>query len=599
VQAFQFRTPKAPKIIRMTASLCVFLTSAAFASSALPNKVKLLCHRTANEDVPENTLESLEEAALLGCNIVELDLRRTLDGKIVVNHDGVLERLTDGVGTVEGSYYDDLKLRDVGGWMGERFTGMRMPLFEEMLRSAREHDLRLVLDIKTGDMGPEVLKMLRREGMLERVQFGGEWDEIKKLYPGAKGTDDSAVWVQPGVTAEQVKTYHRAGKAVIVNFSVNDHELDLGLMKAAVAAGADAINTDFPRLGADAVGRPVERKLSALIAQAGTGSSQARFSAILELSRYRGFSLEPYFASWLLDSDDHVSRAAAVALATARPRTQASVFAVALRSQNSHARANAAWALGALSAQAATLVPLLDDDNPQVLQETLIALGHMPGGVGAEKLLPLFTHKEPEVRAAAAFALASHQPEVAVTAVPAQLRVEMASVMKLWEHYVERGKPKLTEAESEEITGFYRCQVKMVQAISMLRGVDAMQALEEQAFRPGKDFSWSNSTMAAFQLWDRIGQDARSAVQALGAGDIQVADRAEWLLVQGGKEVLPEVRKALGSGDPAVRRRAIRILAWQGDRGSLDMLRVMQKLDSTNAHLATWAIDKIESLLAK
>ena len=59
-------------------------------------RVELLCHRTANKDVPENTLESLEQAALLGCDVVEIDLRRTLDGKIILNHDGFLERLTDG-----------------------------------------------------------------------------------------------------------------------------------------------------------------------------------------------------------------------------------------------------------------------------------------------------------------------------------------------------------------------------------------------------------------------------------------------------------------------------------------------------------------------
>jgi glycerophosphoryl diester phosphodiesterase len=100
----------------------VFTTAHADASA--PGEVKLLCHRTANEDVPENTLESLEQAALLGCDVVEIDLRRTLDGKIVLNHDGVLEHLTDGIGVTENSYYGDLRLRDVGSWMGERFTGL-------------------------------------------------------------------------------------------------------------------------------------------------------------------------------------------------------------------------------------------------------------------------------------------------------------------------------------------------------------------------------------------------------------------------------------------------------------------------------------------
>src|SRR5579875_1858004 len=91
-------------------------------------RVELRCHRTANKDVPENTLESLEQAALLGCDLVEIDLRRTLDGKIVLNHDGFLERLTDSHGEVESTFYDDLRMRDAGGWMSSRFTGLQVPL---------------------------------------------------------------------------------------------------------------------------------------------------------------------------------------------------------------------------------------------------------------------------------------------------------------------------------------------------------------------------------------------------------------------------------------------------------------------------------------
>jgi glycerophosphoryl diester phosphodiesterase len=587
--------------MKQTFALLLIISAAAiaYAGPLQPGRVTLLCHRTANEDVPENTLESLEQAALLGCNVVEMDLRQTLDGKIVMNHDGVLERLTDGVGDADKSYYDDLRLRDVGGWMGERFTGMHIALFEDMLRIARERDIRLYLDIKTKGIGVQVLELLQREGMLERVQFGGEWEDVKRLYPGANAGDEMTVWVQPGITPDKVKAYHQQGKAVVVNFSANEHEMDLTAMKAAVAAGADGINTDFPRLGADAVGRPVERKLNALAIQANAGDSHARSQAILELSRYRGFPLEAEFARWLLDPDDHVSRAAAIALVTARPQTQAAVFAEALRSEHADARANAAWALGALGAPSSSLLPLLQDSDPRVLQETLIALGHMPGDVSADSLLPLLSNSTPAVRAAAAFALAKHQPGVALKAVPAQLRLEMTAVGKLWEDYVRRGKPQLSQAEVEKITDYYRCQVKMVQAISMLKSPAALQALEEQAFRPGEDFSQSNSTMSAFQLWDRIGADPLPAVQALGAKDIQVADRAEWILVQGGPAVLPDVRKALSSENEAVRERAIRIVAWQGDTKSLEPLREIKQKDATNAILAAWAIDKIESLHPK
>jgi glycerophosphoryl diester phosphodiesterase/HEAT repeat protein len=580
----------------LAALILLILSGVAYAAELPPGRVQLLCHRTANKDVPENTLESLEQAALLGCDVVEIDLRRTLDGKIVLNHDGILERLTDGIGNTETSYYDDLRTRDAGSWMADRFEGMRIPLFEDALRLAREKDIRLILDMKDKGMGPDVLQLLQREGMLERVRFGGEWADVKELYPRAN--EEQAAWVQPGVTAEQVKAYHRAGKAVIANFSANDHEMDLAGMKAAVAAGVDGLNVDYPRLGADAVGRPVEQKLSALASQANAGESAARARAILELSRYRGFALESEFSHWLLDPDDHVSRAAAVALVIARPSTPPAAFADALQSGNADARANAAWSLGRLGAPANMLLPLLQDKSPHVLEETLLALSRMPGDVSAEALLPLLSHSDPGVRGGAALALARHQPDVALKAVPVQLRLEMKVAIQLGDDYVRRGKPKLTQVETDEIMGHFRCQMKMVQAISMLKGAGATHALEEQAFRPGDDSAQFDAMVATFQLWDRIGADAQPAIQALGSADTQLADRTEWMLIQAGPSVLPVVREALGSPNAAVKTRAIRIVAWQGDLGSLQRLRVIQT-DPQDAELATWAMEKIETLHPK
>lgn len=578
--------------------LCQMAAGIAYAADLQPGQVQLLCHRTANEDVPENTLESLDEAALLGCNIVEIDLRQTLDGKIVLNHDGVLERLTDGIGDAETSYYDDLQMRDAGRWMGDRFEAMRMPLFEDALRLAREDDIRLILDIKDKGIGAEVLRLVQGEGMLQRVRFGGEWADVKQQYPRAN--ENAPVWVQPGVTREQVTAFHLKGKAVIANFSAEaGHEMDLAGMKAAVAAGVDGINVDYPRLGADAVGRPVERELAALVAQANAGESRSRVTAILQLSRYRGFDLQNAFTHWLLDSDDRVSRAAAVALVKARPQTPPAAFAEALRSANPDARANAAWALGVLRTPANILLPLLQDQNPQVLQETLVALSHMPGEVKAEMLLPLLSHRDPPVRGAAALALARQQPAVAAKAIPSQLRSEVKAATALYDSWVGSGKPKLTQAEIDVVMAYYRCQMKEIQAISMLHNPEATEALEEQAFRPGQDFSQMNGVVAAFQLWDRVGAESQPAVQALGAADSNVADKAEWILVQGGPSVLPAVREALGSRNERVKARAIQIVAWQGDLGSMQSLRTIQQTDPQDAELATWAMEKIETLHPK
>jgi glycerophosphoryl diester phosphodiesterase len=580
--------------------LMLSVAQIARAGVLLPGGVQLLCHRTANEDVPENTLESLEQAALLGCNVVEIDLRRTLDGKIVLNHDGILERLTDGVGDVETTYYRELRLLDAGKWMGERFTGNHIVLFEDALRVAREQDIRLVLDLKDKNIGADVLQILERKGMLQRVQFNGEWADVKKLDPQAMGTGDGTAWVQPGVTAEQVKQYHQQEKAVVVNFSANGHEMDLTGMKAAVSAGADGINVDYPRLGADAVGRPVERRLRELILKADSGQSTARTAAILELSLYRGFSLQADFARWLLDSDDPVSRASALALVMARPETPAEVFMSALQSDHADVRKNAAWALGRLNALASTLLPLLRDNDPGVLQAALQALGRTPGYVSADALLPLLSNDDPRVRGAAAVALARHQPDLAGRVVPLQLRKEIAAEKVLYDHHMASGTPQIfTQPESIAIMKSFKCQMELLRAISPLTSDDATRELESMAFQADKSFSQFDGVVAGFQMWDRIGADPTPAVQALESSDQQVADRAEWMLVKAGPAVLPDVRRELQSEKREARQRAIRIVGWQGDTSSLDRLQALRAMNGPDAALAAWAIAKIETLHPK
>jgi glycerophosphoryl diester phosphodiesterase len=363
-----------------------------------------------------------------------------------------------------------------------------------------------------------------------------------------------------------------------------------------VAAGVDGINVDYPRLGADAVGRPVERRISELELAANSGTSESRAKAILALSRYRGFPLEHEFARWLLDPDDQVSRASALALVTARPQPEPSVFVEALRSEHRAARANAAWAVGILRAPASMLLPLLHDSDPHVLQEALMALSRAPGDVSTEVLSPLLSNEAAAVRGAAALALARHQPETALDAIAAQLRLEMNASMKLGEEYERRGKPQLTTPEINEISGRFRCQMQMLQALSLLKGIGATKELEQLAFEPGKEFTQYDNIVAGFKLWDRIGADVQPAIEALGSTDQQAADRTEWMLVQAGPAVLPDVRKALGREDVAVRRRAIRIVAWQGDTGSLERLKAMLKTDAQDADLLSWAIGKVESL---
>jgi len=561
-------------------------------------KVQLICHRTSNRDMPENTLEALALAARMGCNIVEVDVRTTLDGEVVLNHDGYLERLTDGMGDVESTTFEELQLLDSGGWMADRFSPMRIPRLTDALRVAREQGIGLMLDIKQKGQGPAILAALRSEGMLERVTFGGDdgnADDLKALYPAANR--DPVAWLGPECTPAEVEAQRAKGKFVVANFSANSHEMDLAAMRAAVAAGVDAINVDYPRLGADAVGRPVEAKLASLAEAAMKGTTEQRTTAIRELSRYTGFPIRPVLLRALSDSNSQISHAAALALVEARPATPVQAFVGALASPQASTRENAAWALGMLHAPStAALLPLLKSVDPIELKEVLLAISRCSGDVPAELLLPFLSNPVPTVRGAAALALAAHQPEVAGTAVIDLLHRDEERSAEYQARYVARGAPKLTQAEIDPIVEEYREHMKLIHAIELLPTKTALPLLTSEAFRSADDPSHVTSLVAGYGLWDRIEADPSPAISALDSRDVEVGDRAEWILVKADNSVLPAVRAALATADPPARRRIIEILALQGDSAALPLLRELQASSPKDRDLIAWAISKIQTL---
>ena len=62
---------------------------------------KVWAHRGASGYAPENTLEAFELAAKQKADGVELDVQLSKDGELVVIHDEIIDRVTDGKGKVK------------------------------------------------------------------------------------------------------------------------------------------------------------------------------------------------------------------------------------------------------------------------------------------------------------------------------------------------------------------------------------------------------------------------------------------------------------------------------------------------------------------
>jgi len=90
-------------------------------------------HRGASATHPENTLAAFREAVRLGAAMVELDLRRSADGQVVVMHDRTVDRTTNGKGKVSKLKLARLRRLDAGRHRGDGFAGERIPTLAEVL----------------------------------------------------------------------------------------------------------------------------------------------------------------------------------------------------------------------------------------------------------------------------------------------------------------------------------------------------------------------------------------------------------------------------------------------------------------------------------
>ena len=107
-----------------------------------------IAHRGASSLAPENTLAAFRKAAELGADGLELDIQFSKDGKLVVVHDELLNRTTNGKGLVKDYTLAELKELDAGSWFSPEFAKEPIPTLEEVL--AEFPDLHINIEIKSG-----------------------------------------------------------------------------------------------------------------------------------------------------------------------------------------------------------------------------------------------------------------------------------------------------------------------------------------------------------------------------------------------------------------------------------------------------------------
>lgn len=126
------------------ATLWMAAPGRAGAAGCAPFMGQNLAHRglhNMEKRVPENSLAAFRAAAQAGYG-VELDVRLTKDGQVVVSHDDALARMTYTYKKVSESDYEELRaLRLLG-------TEEHLPLFTEVLDILVPAELPIVVEVK-------------------------------------------------------------------------------------------------------------------------------------------------------------------------------------------------------------------------------------------------------------------------------------------------------------------------------------------------------------------------------------------------------------------------------------------------------------------
>jgi glycerophosphoryl diester phosphodiesterase len=252
----------------------------------------LVAHRGGARLAPENTVVAFRQAReQWRADMLELDVRLTRDGQVVVIHDPTVDRTTDGTGRVCDLTLDEIQSLDAGyrftdlsGRHSFRGQGVRVPTLEEVLVTLT--DIWINVECKEAPAAGPLAEIVARQGAAERVLiaaeserwrrgaagYGGPWGASKpqgflffllhRLPGGSPYTPAADILQVPEwwkglriVTPRFVREAHRLNIPVQV-WTVDD-EAD---MRRLLEWGVDGIQTDRPdvlaRVLTERAGRP-------------------------------------------------------------------------------------------------------------------------------------------------------------------------------------------------------------------------------------------------------------------------------------------------------------------------------------------------------
>jgi glycerophosphoryl diester phosphodiesterase len=127
--------------------------SSVVAPSDPVRRILKIGHRGAAGHAPENTLAAIRKGIALGVDFVEIDVRCTADGVLVVLHDSTVNRTTNGKGPIHRLTLRDVKALDAG-------NGETIPTLEEALSALTGHT-GLMVELKINGVAQKTVEVVQ------------------------------------------------------------------------------------------------------------------------------------------------------------------------------------------------------------------------------------------------------------------------------------------------------------------------------------------------------------------------------------------------------------------------------------------------------
>ena len=174
---------------------------------------KFCAHRGLSKLMPENTLPAFAAALSLGADEIEFDIRLTKDQKLIVSHDGTLERISDGEGKLKEKTLEELLALNIGvkhGWEVGFCTA------EEVFAQFAN---RIVFNMHLKEHGEdgylikELVKLVEKYDAWNSVYFAGSSSELEWMEKVAPEIPRTAIQLPKDTVEiyEMATKYHCTG----------------------------------------------------------------------------------------------------------------------------------------------------------------------------------------------------------------------------------------------------------------------------------------------------------------------------------------------------------------------------------------------------